>query len=77
MLENEKLVGNARLQKTYTPDFLTKKRVKNIGQLPSYFVDNSHPAIIDPAIFKMHRWNWQDGQKGIPNTAVSAFSPTE
>ena len=53
MLTNEKMIGNAKLQKTYTPDFLTKKSVKNNGQLPSYMVENSHPAIIEPAVFEM------------------------
>ena len=72
MLENEKLAGNARLQKTYTPDFLTKKRVKNIGQLPSYFVENSHPAIIDPAIFEMAQMELARRPKG--NTKYSGIS---
>ena len=39
--------GDALLQKTYTVDFLTKKKVKNTGQVPQYYVEESHPAIID------------------------------
>lgn len=35
------------LQKTYTKDFLEHKIVKNEGHLPQYYVENSHPAIID------------------------------
>ena len=46
MLTNEKYMGDALLQKTYTVDFLTKKRVKNTGIVPQYYVENSHPAII-------------------------------
>lgn len=72
MLQNEKLAGNARLQKTYTPDFLTKKRAKNIGQLPSYFVENSHPAIIDPAVFEMAQMELARRPKG--NTKYSGVS---
>ena len=53
VLANEKYTGCARIQKTFTPDFLTKKAVKNCGQVPSYFVEQSHPAIIDPAVFEM------------------------
>lgn len=34
ILRNEKYIGDALLQKTYTVDFLTKKRVKNDGQVP-------------------------------------------
>ncbi|MTI81242.1 MAG: recombinase family protein [Firmicutes bacterium] len=47
MLQNEKYKGDALLQKTYTVDFLTKKRVVNTGQIPRYYVEESHPAIID------------------------------
>lgn len=53
VLANEKYAGCARIQKTFTPDFLTKKTVKNTGQVLSYFVEQSHPAIIDPATFEM------------------------
>ena len=34
ILENEKYMGDALLQKTYTVDFLNKKRVKNNGIVP-------------------------------------------
>jgi len=47
MLSNEKYKGDALLQKTYTIDFLTKKRAENTGQVPQYYVEESHPAIID------------------------------
>ncbi|MBP2652169.1 MAG: Recombinase, partial [Firmicutes bacterium] len=44
---NEKYKGDALLQKTYTVDFLSKKRAENNGQVPQYYVEDSHPAIID------------------------------
>jgi len=47
MLSNEKYKGDALLQKTYTVDFLSKKRAVNKGEIPSYYVEESHPAIID------------------------------
>lgn len=47
MLSNEKYKGDALLQKTYTVDFLTKKRMENNGEVPQYYVEESHPAIID------------------------------
>lgn len=34
------------MQKTYTVDFLTKKRVQNNGIVPQYYVENSHEPII-------------------------------
>ena len=46
ILTNEKYIGDALLQKTYTVDFLNKKRVANNGIVPQYYVENSHPAII-------------------------------
>ncbi|MBC8061330.1 MAG: recombinase family protein [Clostridiaceae bacterium] len=52
MLINEKYKGDALLQKTYTVDFLTKKRVKNKGEIPKYYVEESHPAIIDKEIWE-------------------------
>lgn len=46
ILQNEKYIGDALLQKTYTVDFLNKKRVQNNGIVPQYYVENSHPPII-------------------------------
>jgi len=51
ILRNEKYIGDALLQKTYTVDFLTKKRVKNNGLVPQYYVENSHEAIIPREIY--------------------------
>ena len=51
ILKNEKYMGDALLQKTYTVDFLTKKRVKNNGIMPQYYVENDHPAIIPKSVF--------------------------
>jgi site-specific DNA recombinase len=47
ILKNEKYMGDALLQKTHTVDFLTKKRVKNNGIVQQYYVEDSHPAIIN------------------------------
>ncbi|WP_261783659.1 recombinase family protein [Clostridium botulinum] len=47
ILTNEKYKGDALLQKIYTVDFLTKKRVENNGEVPQYYMEESHPAIID------------------------------
>ncbi|MDD4002975.1 MAG: recombinase family protein [Clostridia bacterium] len=47
ILENEKYMGDVILQKTYTRDFLSERRVLNIGQAPQKYVENNHPAIID------------------------------
>ena len=51
ILTNEKYIGDALLQKTYTVDILEKKRSKNTGELPKYYVEGSHEAIIEKSIF--------------------------
>ena len=52
ILTNEKYKGDALLQKTYTVDFLNKKREENTGQVPQYYVEDSHPAIIDKEMWE-------------------------
>ncbi len=47
ILTNEKYKGNALLQKTFTDNYLDHSVVKNTGQIPQYYVENSHSAIID------------------------------
>lgn len=51
MLSNEKYVGEVRMQKTFTADFLTGRREKNTGQLDSYLVEGAHEPIIDQKTF--------------------------
>ena len=51
ILRNEKYIGDALLQKTYTTDFLNKTRVKNNGIVPQYYVEGNHEAIIPKDIF--------------------------
>ena len=51
MLSNEKYVGQVLMQKTYTPDFLTGRQVKNTGQKEMYLVENAHEPIIDQETF--------------------------
>ena len=53
ILTNEKYKGDALLQKTFCSDFLTKKNVKNEGQIPMYYIEGDHEAIIEPTIFDM------------------------
>lgn len=48
ILTNEKYKGSALLQKKYTVDFLSKRMKPNEGEVPQYYVENSHPPIIQP-----------------------------
>lgn len=51
VLRNEKYTGNILLQKTFISDHLTKKKRVNRGELPQYYVEDSHEEIIDKATF--------------------------
>ena len=51
ILSNEKYKGDALLQKQFTIDFLKRKMKKNSGELPQYYVEDDHEAIIAPWLF--------------------------
>lgn len=46
ILNNERYMGDALLQKSFTTESLPFKKVRNIGQQPQYYVENSNPAIV-------------------------------
>ena len=86
MLENLKsgannlldYTGDLLLQKYYTVDFLTKKVARNVGQLPQYYVENSHEPIIPKEIFLQvqaemarRRRFWQDFRYSHSNPLAS------
>lgn len=52
ILRQEKYTGSAMLQKYYIENHITHKKRKNRGELPQYFVENSHEAIIDKETFE-------------------------
>lgn len=63
ILTNEKYKGDALLQKRFTVDFLTKKQKVNEGEVPQYYVHNSHPAIIPPEIFDLVQYELKRRKK--------------
>jgi DNA invertase Pin-like site-specific DNA recombinase len=48
---NEKYTGNAMLQKRYRNNHLEKKLCRNTGELPMFYAEETHPAIIDDETF--------------------------
>lgn len=80
ILQNEKYIGDALLQKTYTVDFLTKKRVKNNGIVPQYYVENSHEAIIPRDLYMqvqeemVRRANLYTGKNGKKRVYSSKYA---
>lgn len=74
-MRNEKYKGDALLQKGYTVDFLTKKRKKNEGEVPQYYVRNSHEAIVSPEVYDMVQEEIQKRKNERSNhSSVSCFS---
>ena len=51
ILRNEKYYGAALMQKTYCADFRTKRQKKNTGELPQYYVEDSHEPIVTKEIY--------------------------
>ena len=80
ILQNEKYIGDALLQKTYTVDFLSKKRVKNNGIVPQYYVENSHEPIIPRELFMqvqeemVRRANLRSGKGGKKRVYSSKYA---
>lgn len=75
ILTNEKYKGDAVLQKTYISDFLTKKAKPNNGEIPKYYVENSHPAIISAETFALAQDEMKRRKEGrTRTTSASVFS---
>ncbi len=79
ILNNEKMVGDLRMQKTYTESFLTHKSRKNTGQMPSYYVRDHHEGIIAREIWDaaqerlLARRKRRESQTGEPLGADGAY----
>jgi hypothetical protein len=52
MLKNVNYTGDLILQKTYSENHLTKKKIKNKGEFHQYLVEDNHEPIISKEIFK-------------------------
>ncbi len=75
ILSNEKYKGDALLQKSYTVDFLTKKTKINEGEIPQYYVEENHEAIISPEVFAMVQREMTKRGKGKKyHSSIHAFS---
>lgn len=70
ILQNEKYKGDSHLQKTYLPDFLSSKRIKNEGQADSYYVEDSHAAIVSRETFDMVQQEFKN-RTGLRSSNIS------
>ena len=67
ILTNEKYKGDAILQKTYCTDYIKKTFVVNNGnEIPKYYAQNSHPAIVSAEVFDLTQMEleWRRSLKG-------------
>jgi DNA invertase Pin-like site-specific DNA recombinase len=53
ILKNIQYTGDSIMGRSYKPDVLSEKRVKNKGQRQQYYIENSHPAIISKEVFEL------------------------
>jgi DNA invertase Pin-like site-specific DNA recombinase/DnaJ-domain-containing protein 1 len=75
ILTNEKYKGDAILQKTFTVDFLTKKKKVNEGEVPQYYVEDSHPAIVTPEVFELVKEEFRRRKAaGRYTSAINCFA---
>lgn len=73
ILSNEKYIGDCLLQKNY---YDLRKKTKNEGELPQYYIENLHEAIIDRETFEVvqRRLN-ERAKKYLPNGGTNASGP--
>ena len=64
-LQNEAYKGDLLTGKTYSPDILSGKRMKNNGQSPQYYIEEHHEAIVSPALFDRVQKNFEKDRRNI------------
>ena len=74
ILINEKYRGDALIQKEYTADFLDKTRRKNTGEIPQYYVEEHHEAIIPPDLFDFVQSEIKRREQNGKHSGVSIFA---
>lgn len=74
ILRNEKYKGDALLQKSYTVDFLTKKKKFNEGEIPQYYVEGNHEAIIQSDVYEMVQREMERRRHTHNHSGVHIFS---
>ena len=74
ILRNEKYKGDALLQKSFTKDFLTHKRVDNNGEVPQYYVEGHHEGIVTADQFEQVQAELYRRQNMDRYSGVGCFS---
>jgi hypothetical protein len=76
ILKNEKYMGDAMLQKSYTVDFLSKERVRNDRDVQKYYVENSYEGIVtkDEFVAAQAEFARRNSLRGYSETGKSEYS---
>lgn len=77
ILTNEKYKSDVLLQKSYTVDFLTKKKKMNEGETPQYYVHDNHEAIIPTETFEMVQILMTSRKKGKNRLSSVSIFPSK
>nr|AXS01375.1 Resolvase, N-terminal domain protein [uncultured bacterium] len=77
ILENEKYIGTVIMQKTFVECPITHKKRKNNGELPSYVIENAHPAIISREIFDAVKARIQGRKIAVERTVFTSMIECE
>lgn len=77
ILQNEKYIGDARLQKKYSTETFPVQRKINYGERQQYYVTATHPAIIDRAIYEKVQALYQTRAAEIRNKPKHHFNFTK
>lgn len=74
MLKNEKYKGDCLMQKFYIDNFLTKKLVKNKGELQQYYVKDHHDPIVSEEVFDAVQKKLKHSSKKKKQSGARDFS---
>lgn len=74
ILKQEKHMGDALLQKTYTADFLTKRQVKNNGEVAQVYVRDSHKGIVDKETWNAVQEEFERREKFMQKHGTDRYS---
>lgn len=70
ILKNEKYKGDAWLQKTYTPNYLTKKKKKNTGEVDYYYIEDNHSPIVSKEMWEAVQIKLKENRRNKKPTQV-------
>lgn len=70
ILKNEKYKGDAWLQKTYTPNYLTKKKKRNTGEVDYYYIEDNHSAIVSREIWETVQIKLKENRRNKEHSQV-------